>query len=130
MNVIKEMEKLCFKDNLSEEEINAIGSCGLGSVYVHKIDNQNVGYYIVLEQKRYIQLVSLGVLPEYRGQGIGRILLEKVKQHLDCQRKRIVGNVNDDDYDSQTFLKHFGFKAYNCEQRGDKYIFEWRQKKS
>jgi ribosomal-protein-alanine acetyltransferase len=92
LNGLRHLEKLCFpKDAWSL--LDLIGVLTLPNVVRLKAvaDEQLVGFIAgdVRPSERTAWIATIGVLPEYRGQGIGRTLLEACEAHLEVPRIRL-----------------------------------------
>jgi ribosomal protein S18 acetylase RimI-like enzyme len=70
-----------------------------------------------------INIHDLAVLPDYRGRGIGRLLLEQVEakgRHLNCCKLTL--EVRADNHRAQLLYEHFGFGNTPVRQGG---MFNW-----
>lgn len=108
--------------------------------YVVSRLNKVVGFlmYELLDEE--LVILNLGVHPEYRREGVGSMLLDRLKSRLK-QRKRIVFDVRETNLPTQIFLKENGFRATNVMRAyfqdywledgpvevEDAYSFEWRK---
>lgn len=125
MQLIKEMENKCFEDALSDEDIASVLMKKNGVAFFHKVNGDNAGYVILQLYKKSVKVISLGVLPEFRGQGVSRKLLERVKAYLDKERKKIKVGVPADNFKAQTFFRYMGFRGFNTQESKDVYLFEY-----
>lgn len=62
----------------------------LHRVYLYKKDNQNVAYFIVVEEENNILITHLAVMKEFRSKGIGRVFLEDIKNFFNDKNLLIV----------------------------------------
>ena len=51
----------------------------LHNVYLYNKDNQNVAYFIVVEEEKNILITHLAVMKDFRSKGIGKVFLEDIK---------------------------------------------------
>lgn len=80
---IANIEKNCFSTPWSEEQIRASSDSTV--FFIAKYDDRYVGYggmYSVLDEG---YVTNIGVLPEYRKKGIGKMILEKL---LECAKAK------------------------------------------
>jgi ribosomal-protein-alanine N-acetyltransferase len=127
MHLLRKMEVICFEDALSDEDIVSVLTKKNGVAFFHKVNGERAGYVILQLYKRNVKLISLGVLPDYRGQGISRKLLEKVKAYLDGQRNKIRVAVPADNFKAQTFFRYMGFTGFNTIEDREVYLFQYKQ---
>ena len=69
---------------------------------------------VITDRATYAYLADVYVLEEYRGQGLGHWLIERVMQHPDLQGLRRFGLVTRDAHD---LYKPFGFSALAAPER-------------
>ena len=52
------------------------------SIYIIKLDNQNIGFYNDYEDNNCYEIGNICIIPEYQGKGIGtKILKDKIDEH-------------------------------------------------
>lgn len=81
---------------------------------VAEIDDLVVGYMVYSLYKKRIDLMSFAVHPNFRKQGIGRSMINKLIAKLEYQRRnRITTEVRETNLHAQLFLRQMGFLATN-----------------
>lgn len=60
------------------------------NVYLYKMDNKNVAYFITMENNNNILITHLAVIKEFRSKGIGKIFLEEIKNFFKDKSMLIV----------------------------------------
>ena len=71
-----------------------------------------VGFMIYELHKSRIHILSFAVHPEFRRQGVGRAMTDKLISKLAYQRRnRIVLEVRETNLDAQLFFRQLGFRA-------------------
>jgi ribosomal-protein-alanine N-acetyltransferase len=75
--------------------------------------NEEVAGFMIYElHKNRIHILSFAVHPDYRRQGIGRSMIDKLASKLAYQRRnRIVLEVRETNLDAQLFFRQLGFRA-------------------
>jgi ribosomal-protein-alanine N-acetyltransferase len=75
--------------------------------------NEDVAGFMIYElHKNRIHILSFAVHPDYRRQGIGRSMVDKLVSKLAYQRRnRIVLEVRETNLDAQLFFRQLGFRA-------------------
>ena len=68
--------------NLTKENIH--------NVYVYKEDEQVVAYFITIEKEEKVLITHLAVIKDYRGKGVGKRLLEEIKNFLGNKKMLMV----------------------------------------
>ena len=107
-----DIDGLCFEFPWSEEEyvrclrqrncIGMVAECG----------DEIVGFMIYELHENRINLIVLGVDPNYGRRGIGSAMIEKIVSKLSVgRRNRITLCVQDNNLDAQFFFRVLGFKA-------------------
>ena len=80
--------------------------------YPEKKYNEILGFMVYELRKGKINLVSLAVDPDFRREGIGSIMIRKLKSKLSVnRRKEIIFNIRESNRGGQLFLKNQEFKA-------------------
>lgn len=70
------------------------------------------GYMIYALEKKFLQLLNLGVGKEYRRQGVGTQLIERLQDKLSQERRtKISAHVRESNLEGLNFFKACGFKA-------------------
>ena len=87
-----------------DEESNE--KAGFGRIRVHKVDGEPVA----------CELTSIGVLPEWRRQGVGAHVIERLVEHASDQGFDAVYALTGD----AEYLAQFGFEPTNVEQLPEK----------
>ena len=62
----------------------------LHNVYLYNKDNQNVAYFIVVEEEKNILITHLAVMQDFRSKGIGKVFLEDIKTFFNDKNMLIV----------------------------------------
>lgn len=103
----------------------------IGMVAEH--NHQIVGFMIYELHKSMIQVLNFAVAPEYRQQGIGRQMVQRVIDKLSQQRRReIVLEVRETNLEAQLFFRKMDFRAVSVlrnyfEDAGeDAYVLQYR----
>ncbi len=75
-------------------------------------DEDVAGFMIYELHKNRIHILSFAVHPQYRRQGVGRAMVDKLVSKLAYQRRnRIVLEVRETNLDAQLFFRTLGFRA-------------------
>ena len=61
--------------------------------------------------KKRLHLLSMAVLPEFRGRGVGRTLVEQLIGKLSLQRNKLSLEVRETNLGAQLFFRRLGFNA-------------------
>lgn len=127
MDVLRELERICFDDYLDDEQLKKLLDFPHTVTYVQKIGEKAVGYAIFVLFKKSIQIVSLGVIPEFRRMGIGTSILEHIKKFTNKHRRRIYFTLDEDAISNigVLFLMNANFKKYDTELKHLK-IFKYK----
>ncbi len=103
----------------------------IGMVAEH--NNRIVGFMIYELHKSMIQVLNFAVAPEFRQQGIGRQMVQRVIDKLSQQRRReIVLEVRETNLPAQLFFRKMDFRAVSVlrnyfEDAGeDAYVLQYR----
>ena len=99
---------------------------------VAECNEEVVGYIIYECCKNYFHVLNLAVRSDFRGQGVGRGLVERIFKKLSVERRdRVLVEVRDGNLGAQLFLRSLGFKAtkvlYNFyeDTEDDAYLFSY-----
>ncbi len=77
-----------------------------------------VAFFLYQLCKHHLELLNLGVHPDWQGQGIGRQCLEKVVEKLSSMRRnRVVCHVRESNLGGQKFLRACGWRAVGIVDR-------------
>jgi ribosomal-protein-alanine N-acetyltransferase len=92
LNALRQLEKVCFpKDAWPLWDL--VGVLTLPNVVRLRamVDSQMIGFIAgdVRPSERLAWIATIGILPEYRGRGIGRALLQACEQRIDLPRVRL-----------------------------------------
>lgn len=112
MEAVAEMEAATFAHPWTEKEFqdclrrqNAIG-------LVVEFDGEIVGYVIYELHKWHVNVINFVVHPDCKRNGIGVIILAKLKQKLSAERRnRITLDISETNLSGQLFFKAQGFVA-------------------
>ena len=110
---------------------NSIGMCA------ESPDEIVIGYMIYELHKGYLDLLNFAVDPDYRRQGIGRSMVDKLKYKLTSQRRSSISlTIRESNLEGQLFFRAMGFVALEIlrghydETSEDGYLmryrYEWR----
>lgn len=92
LNALRHVEKICFpQDAWALFDLIAVLSFG-GVIRLKAVENgQMIGFVAgdPRPDEGFSWVATIGVLPEYRGRGIGRALLEACEAQLPTQRIRL-----------------------------------------
>ena len=76
-----------------------------------------LGYMVYELHKTRLEILDFAVGAEFRGQGIGRQLMDKLKTKLSQQRRTgLLAHVSEWNLEGQKFFAAMGFKATNVER--------------
>ena len=122
-------EVLAIEDYLTESRLISLLRTRNNIGMVATIGGQIVGLMIYALHKEKIKLFYLSVHKDYRNQGVGQQMIDKMKSKLNTERRtKIEMFVSDFNLRGQLFLKRMGFlctdivKGFDDEE--DNYIFE------
>lgn len=100
-------------------------------------DDEVVGFMIYELHKNRLHLLNLAVDANCRREGVGRAMVQKLKDELSSERRnRIMLEVCETNLDAQLFLSKLGFKAISVlrgfweKTEEDAYLFQFRCGKS
>ena len=96
--------------------------------------NKIVGYFAYehLHGKK-IRLLNIAVSPIMRRGGIGRLMIDKLKEKLGVSVKKLIAEVRESNLAAQIFLRSCGFRAVNVlvdyweDTDEDAYLFLYRE---
>lgn len=82
----------------------------IGMVAEH--DERVVGFMVYGLERTRLDLLNFAVAARYRNQGVGRQMLDKIKNKLSADRRtRIIANIAERNIDAQLFFRACGFRA-------------------
>lgn len=137
MPEVLRIERSSFEFPWTESEfINALRQRNTIGM-VAELDEVVVGYMIYELHRNRLQLWSIAVHPEFRRQGIGSAMVEKLASKLTHQRRsKIDAEVRETNLDAQFFFRDSGFRATNVirdhypDTTEDAYLFVYRSPKA
>jgi ribosomal-protein-alanine N-acetyltransferase len=137
MPSVIDIEQACFEFPWGEDDFirclrqrNCIGM-------VAEVGDQVVGFMIYELHKTRLHILNFCVHPEWRRQGIGRVMVEKLVSKLSYQRRtRVMLEVRETNLDAQLFFRSMGFKAITVlhefyeDTPEDAYLMQFRYRPS
>lgn len=137
MPSVLDIEKACFEFPWGEEDFirclrqrNCIGM-------VAEVGEQVVGFMIYELHKTRLHILNFCVHPEWRRQGVGRVMVEKLVSKLSYQRRtRVMLEVRETNLDAQLFFRSMGFRAITVlhefyeDTPEDAYLMQFRYRPS
>lgn len=105
---IENLERICFNHGIySEEQIEDM--LGNKELYEFLVIGNNlgekIGYLIIFDNSDSLEIMKIGVLPEYRKKGIGKILLNKLFE----KNRNILLEVREKNSVARNFYESNGF---------------------
>ena len=133
MSEVLEIENESFEFPWSEEDFirclrqrNCIGM-------VAEYDEQVVGFMIYELHRTRLHVLNFSVADDFRRQGVGRQMVEKLATKLSPQRRtRVLLEVRETNLQAQLFFKSLGFRAvsvlrnYYDDSPEDAYLMQYR----
>ena len=107
-------------ENLAIRDFSSSSQSG----YTARLNGRIVGFALCTGQNPdEVEIQAFAVAKEYRRNGIGRILLDKVVR---LSRRKVIVRVDDRALDAHLFLRDRGFRAVQIERGtlSDRYVFE------
>lgn len=141
MLAVLQIEQDSFEFTWSEDEFMRVlrqRNC-IGMVYDN--EDQITGYMIYELQKTQLRLLNFAVSPQYRRQGIGTAMIQKLIKkltpptsalHAQKRRTKIILNVRETNLNAQLFFRQMGFYAtatlrnYYEDTEEDAYTMEYQ----
>lgn len=127
---VLQIEKASFEDGWKEEDflvalrqVNCIGN-------VAEIGEKIVGFFLWEMQQGFLKITNFAIDPNYRRQGIGKAMIQKLFTKLQENRNRITMMVKESNLPAQLFFKTMGFectgikKRFYREENEDGYLFQ------
>lgn len=91
--------------------------------------DQILAFMIYQLWREHLTLLNFAVRPDVRNQGVGRLLLDKLKYKVCSHRRRhVIAAVREDNDAMHLFLRANGFKAYEVvcdDDDATRYGFRW-----
>jgi ribosomal protein S18 acetylase RimI-like enzyme len=83
-------------------------------MYLARSGKNIIGFISFSVYEHAILIVTLGVLPQYQGLGVGRALIKKVETHAKrTGRKKLILSTSNDDLPALAFYQSIGFQIYD-----------------
>jgi len=112
MAAVLEIESKSFKFAWDEKTFIQTLRERMVVAFVVALDEVVVGYMITNLQKDYIELLNLAVSPSMRRQGVGKLMIDKMKEKLSFEkRQRLVVDIVESNLQAQLFFKANEFLA-------------------
>lgn len=87
-------------------------------VYVADFREHILGFMLVIKQKWNYDIIAVAVSPEFRGQGVGTQLINRLKNELvPYSREDIYAHVQWKNKDAYYFFEEQGFKCIDLEEK-------------
>ena len=132
MDQIMKVEQTSFSCPWTEEDFQQARCRNGVGIYVVEHGDKVIGYLVYQCHKKYIDILSMAVGPDWRSRGVGRKLLEKMIAKLSPNgRTRIKLVVRETNLGCHLFLKALHFKAskvlrhYYEDSDEDGFLFEY-----
>ncbi|MCS7167576.1 MAG: ribosomal protein S18-alanine N-acetyltransferase [Gemmatales bacterium] len=127
------IEQASFDNPWSEEDfLNALRQRNCIGM-VAETHDQLLGFIVYELQKSQMVVLNLAVHPQFRRQGIGRLMMERLISKLSQQRRnKITLQVRESNLPAQLFFKALGFQAirvlrgYYSDTGEDAYVMQYR----
>jgi GNAT superfamily N-acetyltransferase len=82
-------------------------------MYIARSGTEIIGFLSFSEYQDETLIVTLGVLPQFQGAGIGKALVRKIEEYSKRNnKKRIVLSTSNDDIPALAFYQSIGFQIY------------------
>ena len=127
------IEKASSDDPLIEADFECYHQQKRTLLLVAEINEKIVGFMIYKLQKPKLPILNFAVHPDYRRQGIGRQMAEKIISKIPANHcDGIVIDVREKNLDAQLFLRACGFKATGINREfypdtgEDAFVFEYK----
>ena len=94
-------------------------------------EEEILGYMLYQLQEGAIEVLHLAVCPRRRRQGIGRRMIDRLRETWSERRPRLTLRVDERSLPCQLWLRSLGFRCVGVERGGsgdhDAYAFEWER---
>ena len=98
-----------------------------GRVAVRLSDNRVVGYVVMQNHRRRVEIIRLVVAKPFRRQGVGTLLMMDIAMRLSNDRRPYLRvDVPEECLDMQLFLRHHGIRCVETVEDGNVYRFKHR----
>jgi len=87
---VAEIERVCFSSPWSRQSLELLTREGIGMGMVCRADGKIVAYGGMLCVVDEGQITNVATLPEYRGQGYGRAIVEALKKHAKSNKIDVI----------------------------------------
>lgn len=113
LSQVSKIEGLSFPEPWSKQEFVATLKLPQVVGYVVEIDKEIIGYIIfeIIANAECYHILNLAVSPDWRRQGAGRALLQKILSESDWLSISLM--VSDRNLDCHLFLKKMAFEAFS-----------------
>lgn len=106
---LKQLENSCFNQDIysSNQIQDILKDKNLYKVFgvEEKLEQKKIGYIIIFDNSESLEIMKIGVLPEYRRCKIGKLLIEKL---LESDREVIL-EVREKNIGARKFYEKMGF---------------------
>lgn len=107
---IAKLEKICFPvDFWSEESVKSSLQRADILYGLEFSEGKAIGYYLAAASFEEGELYRIAILPEYRGQGLGKILMEKFLHRLPKDTQKVFLEVRESNKAAIGLYEKFGF---------------------
>lgn len=127
-----EIDELCFAYPWSPRDLETITSPPEAIGHIAICNHEIIAYMVIRAKGKTMQILRLGVHPDFRKQSVGTQLVDRVKNRLNSNlRTKIIAEVEDTNLLGQLFFRDMEFKATKVlndnrpDQTGRYYLFEY-----
>lgn len=107
---IAKLEKICFPDDFWSEESVKSSLQRADILYgLEFSEGKAIGYFLAAASFEEGELYRIAVLPEYRGQGVGKILMKKFLRSLPKDTQKVFLEVRESNKSAIGLYEKFGF---------------------
>ena len=105
-----EMEKLIYGNPWSIDDYAAFLSHSKNYVYLAESDGSICGYVCIAREPEFVQITSIGVVPDFHRLGCGRFIVTELAKKMKHSRRRILAaSVMELDHRAAKFFSGIGF---------------------
>jgi len=116
-----EMEKLIYENPWSLEDYAAFLSWHKNYVYLAESDGSVCGYVCIVREHEFVQITSIGIIPDFHRMGCGRFILTELAKKMKHSRRRVIAaSVMESDHRAAKFFSGVGF---HYSRTDDGYLF-------